>query len=102
MKTSKIVNVNLHNSRHSMFLKLINTAYRLVLTCVNIVSFSKILSRSSYCALFHKILSKVKKKKIPKTKHTDLIERHNHKQKYLKHVYNSRNIFKNNIQVSIA
>lgn len=58
MKTSKIINVKLDKSKQHFLTKLVNIVYRFVLTCINTVNFSKILSRNSYCAFFHKILSK--------------------------------------------
>lgn len=78
MKTSKIINVKLDKSKQCFLTKIVNMVYRLVLTCINTANFSKILSRNSYCAFFHKILSIEGRGvvcRIVKTKHTDTIER---------------------------
>lgn len=48
MKTSKIINVKLDKSKQRFLTKIVNMVYRLVLTCINTVNFSKILSRNSY------------------------------------------------------
>lgn len=58
MKTNEAVDVKPDNNRHSY--KFMYIVYRLVLSYVNIVNFSKTYSGSSYCTFFHQILSAVR------------------------------------------
>lgn len=90
MKTNEILNVKSDNRQQCFLSKLINIEYRFLLIYINIIKFSKLPSKRSYCAFFLKDF--IRRKKIIKTKYIDIKDI---TRKYSKHVFSSSNLSTN-------